>query len=160
MNCFSYFTIDHSQQILATLVKSNCAVDFSFCAKITIASCFSEAEPDSTSFLLMAVAAFKSKLPKLQVQADTLKPDLSACREVAWGGEQRRGTWCQGEPGVRMSWAPPTRAAALPAVGARSHQPLRGRVHWASPPGAGPRGVKAGEQAARWQTQARGGGVA
>lgn len=125
MNCFSCFTIDHSQQILATLVKSDCAVDFSFCAKLTIDSCFSEAELDNTSFLLMTVAASKSKLPKLQVQADTLEPDPSACREVAWGGEQRRGRWCQGEPGARMPRAPPTRVRISPsAVGSTGH-PLR-----------------------------------
>jgi hypothetical protein len=64
--------------------------------KITLHYCFSEVELDNTSFLLILMVAFKSKLPKLQVQSNMLETDLivnipSSCfRKVSRGGER----WC------------------------------------------------------------------
>lgn len=101
MHCFSCFTVDNSQQMLGTLVRSDCAVDFSFCAKITIDSCFSEAELENTSFLLTAMAAFTSKSPKLQVRSDTLGASVcmpGGCRGGGGGARVSPQFGCQGLP--------------------------------------------------------------
>lgn len=79
-------------------MRLNYAVVLSFYVKITLHCCCSEVKLDNTSFLLILIVAFKSKLPKLQVQSNMLETDLivnipSGCfRKVSRGGER----WCPG----------------------------------------------------------------
>lgn len=74
-------------------MRFNYTVDLSFCVKTTPDCCFSEVEADNTPFQLILMVAFKSKLPKLQVQSNMLETDLnvyipSGCfRKVSRGGE-------------------------------------------------------------------------
>lgn len=91
VNCFSSF-----QLTIATghsFLRFNYIIDLSFCVKITLHCCFSEVEPDNTPFQLILMVAFKSKLPKLQVQSNMLETDLNVCipsgcfRKVSRGGK-------------------------------------------------------------------------
>lgn len=92
--CFQ-FTIDTSRSLS---VRFNYTLALSFCVKMTLHCCFSEVEPDTTSFLLILMVAFKSKSPKLQAQSNMLETDLNVCipsgcfRKMSRGGKR----WCRG----------------------------------------------------------------
>lgn len=91
MNCVSSFQFTIGTGHFA--LRFNYTVDLSFCVKMTLNCCSSEGEPDNTPFQLILMVAFKSKLPKLQVQSNMLETDLNVCipsgcfRKVSRGGK-------------------------------------------------------------------------
>lgn len=79
MGCTGFPTFSSQWTLVARSVRFNYSVHLSFCVEIALNCRSSEAEPDSTSLLLVVMVAFKSKSPKLQVQSNMLETDLNVC---------------------------------------------------------------------------------